>query len=37
MVATNDIGFAEVFIVLLTGTVWSGQRAVELGSMITAA
>ena len=34
MVATNDIG-AEVA-TLLTGPAWSGQRAVELGSMITA-
>src|ERR1700674_4351559 len=34
MVATNDIG-AEVAN-LLTGPAWSGQRAVELGSMVTA-
>src|SRR5271154_5602450 len=34
MVATNDIG-AQVA-TLLTGPAWSGQRAVELGSMITA-
>ncbi len=34
MVATNDIG-AEVAS-LLTGPAWSGQRAVELGSMVTA-
>jgi len=34
MVATNDIG-AEVT-TLLTGPVWSGQRVVELGSMVTA-
>jgi hypothetical protein len=34
MVATNDIG-AEVA-TLLTGPVWSGQRVVELGSMVTA-
>ena len=34
MVATNDIG-AEVA-TLLTGPAWSGQRAVELGSMVTA-
>jgi hypothetical protein len=34
MVATNDIG-AEVA-KLLTGPAWSGQRAVEMGSMVTA-
>ena len=34
MVATNDIG-AEVA-TLLTGPAWSGQRVVELGSMISA-
>ncbi|HEY1780586.1 MAG TPA: NmrA family NAD(P)-binding protein [Roseiarcus sp.] len=34
MVATNDIG-AEVAI-LLTGPAWSGQRVVELGSMVSA-
>jgi uncharacterized protein YbjT (DUF2867 family) len=34
MVATNDIG-AEVA-ALLTGPAWSGQRIVEIGSMITA-
>ena len=34
MVATNDIG-AEVA-TLLTGPGWSGQRVVELGSMVTA-
>src|ERR1700689_914370 len=34
MVATNDVG-AEVA-TLLTGPAWSGQRAVELGSMVTA-
>ena len=34
MVATNDIG-AEVA-TLLTGPAWSGLRAVELGSMVTA-
>jgi uncharacterized protein YbjT (DUF2867 family) len=34
MVATNDIG-AEVA-TLLTGSAWSGQRIVELGSMVTA-
>ena len=34
MVATNDIG-AEVA-TLLTGAAWSGQRVVELGSMISA-
>jgi uncharacterized protein YbjT (DUF2867 family) len=34
MVATNDIG-AEVAS-LLTGPAWSGQRVVELGSMVTA-
>lgn len=34
MVATNDIG-AEVA-ALLTGPAWSGQRVVELGSMICA-
>ena len=34
MVATNDIG-AEVA-ALLTGPAWSGQRVVELGSMVTA-
>jgi len=34
MVATNDIG-AEVA-TLLTGPTWSGQRVVELGSMVTA-
>ena len=34
MVATNDIG-AEVT-TLLTGPVWSGQRVVELGSMVSA-
>jgi uncharacterized protein YbjT (DUF2867 family) len=34
MVATNDVG-AEVA-TLLTGTAWSGQRVVELGSMVTA-
>ena len=34
MVATNDIG-AEVA-TLLTGPAWSGQRIVELGSMVTA-
>ena len=35
MVATNDIG-AEVA-TLLTGPAWSGQRIVEIGSMVTAA
>jgi uncharacterized protein YbjT (DUF2867 family) len=34
MVATNDIG-AEV-VALLTGPVWSGHRAIELGSMVSA-
>ncbi len=34
MVATNDIG-AEVA-TLLTGPAWSGQRVVELGSMVAA-
>ena len=34
MVATNDIG-AEVA-TLLTGPAWSGQRVVELGSMVSA-
>lgn len=34
MVATNDIG-AE-FAALLTGSAWSGQRIVEMGSMVTA-
>ena len=34
MVATNDIG-TEVA-TLLTGPAWSGQRVVELGSMVTA-
>ncbi len=34
MVATNDIG-AE-FAALLTGPAWSGQRIVEIGSMVTA-
>lgn len=34
MVATNDIG-AE-FAALLTGPAWSGQRIVEMGSMVTA-
>ncbi|MER9162610.1 MULTISPECIES: NmrA family NAD(P)-binding protein [unclassified Mesorhizobium] len=34
MVATNDIG-AE-FATLLTGPMWSGQRIVELGSMVSA-
>ena len=34
MVATNDIG-AEVA-TLLTAPAWSGQRTVELGSMVTA-
>jgi uncharacterized protein YbjT (DUF2867 family) len=34
MVATTDIG-AEVA-TLLTGRVWSGQRVVELGSMVSA-
>ena len=34
MVATNDIG-TEVA-TLLTGPAWSGQRVVELGSMISA-
>jgi uncharacterized protein YbjT (DUF2867 family) len=34
MVATNDIG-AEVA-TLLTGPAWSGQRTIELGSMVTA-
>jgi uncharacterized protein YbjT (DUF2867 family) len=34
MVATNDIG-AEVA-TLLTGPAWSGQRVVELGSIVTA-
>ena len=34
MVATNDIG-AEVA-TLLTGPAWSGQRVIELGSMISA-
>jgi uncharacterized protein YbjT (DUF2867 family) len=34
MVATNDIG-AEVAS-LLTAPAWSGQRVVELGSMVTA-
>src|ERR1700734_2388599 len=34
MVATDDIG-AEVA-TLLTGPAWSGQRVVELGSMVTA-
>ena len=34
MVATNDIG-AEVA-TLLSGPAWSGQRVVELGSMVTA-
>ena len=35
MVATNDIG-AEVRQPPLTGPAWSGQRVVELGSMVTA-
>jgi uncharacterized protein YbjT (DUF2867 family) len=34
MVATNDIG-AEVA-TLLTGRAWSGQRIVEIGSMVSA-
>jgi uncharacterized protein YbjT (DUF2867 family) len=34
MVATNDVG-AEVA-TLLTGPAWSGQRVVELGSMVSA-
>src|ERR1700735_34589 len=34
MVATNDIG-AEVA-TLLTGPTWSGQRVIELGSMVSA-
>jgi len=34
MVATNDVG-AEVAS-LLTGPAWSGQRTVELGTMVTA-
>ncbi|TPN47549.1 NAD-dependent epimerase/dehydratase family protein [Mesorhizobium sp. B1-1-4] len=34
MVATNDIG-AEVA-TLLTGPAWSGQRVIEVGSMVTA-
>jgi uncharacterized protein YbjT (DUF2867 family) len=34
MVATNDVG-AEVA-TLLTGQAWSGQRVVELGSMVSA-
>ncbi|MGV0085026.1 NmrA family NAD(P)-binding protein [Rahnella aceris] len=34
MVATNDIG-AE-FATLLTGPAWSGQRIVEIGSMVSA-
>ena len=34
MVATNDIG-AQVA-TLLTGPAWSGQRTIELGSMVTA-
>jgi uncharacterized protein YbjT (DUF2867 family) len=34
MVATNDIG-AEIA-TLLTGPIWSGQRVVELGSMVSA-
>ncbi len=34
MVATNDVG-AEIA-TLLTGPTWSGQRVVELGSMVTA-
>ena len=34
MVVTNDIG-AEVA-TLLTGPAWSGQRVIELGSMVTA-
>ena len=34
MVATNDIG-AEVA-TLMTGPAWSGQRVVELGSMVSA-
>jgi uncharacterized protein YbjT (DUF2867 family) len=34
MVATNDIG-AEV-VRLLTGPAWSGQRVIELGSMVSA-
>jgi uncharacterized protein YbjT (DUF2867 family) len=34
MIATNDIG-AEVA-TLLTEPAWSGQRVVELGSMVTA-
>ena len=34
MVATNDIG-TEIA-TLLTGPAWSGQRVVELGSMVTA-
>lgn len=34
MVATNDIGAAVA--TLLTGPAWSGQRVVELGSMVSA-
>ena len=34
MIATNDVG-AEVA-TLLTGPVWSGQRVVEVGSMVSA-
>ncbi len=34
MVATNDIGMEVA--TLLTGPAWSGQRVVELGSMVTA-
>ena len=34
MVATNDVGAAVA--TLLTGPAWSGQRVVELGSMVSA-
>jgi len=34
MVATNDVGAAIA--TLLTGPAWSGQRVVELGSMVSA-
>ena len=34
MVATNDIGMEVA--TLLTGSAWSGQRVVELGSMVAA-
>ena len=34
MVATNDVG--EAIATILTGPAWSGQRIIELGSMVSA-